>query len=144
VKGIPAGTPVVAGGEDGFVRYRLWMLKKVSGSNVGKIDSYYVQGSDLAMKVLTGFTPNSSQWQKFDLSNNKLVGDLLSVKPTKKKQDGRTDDNWALVEGDKWVLLRLDSGGAVVGVGEGGAGVFASSSCATSLVGAAVIRTLSP
>lgn len=142
IKGATTTTPPVTAADDQYLRYRLWALQKVSGDNVGKIDSYYVQGSDLLMKVAQGFTPGSSQWQKFDVGMNKLVDGPLGQKPAKKKPDGTENPNWALVQADQWVVLRVDNTGAIVGVGNVDAGFVVSDSCASSLSGAAVARIL--
>jgi hypothetical protein len=107
---------------DGYLRYQLWGLEQ--NRDRRKVD-YFVQGSDLDGWLRSGnFAPRAGQWQKFDLEQKKLVGEVLRIEP---KNFGCT---FKRVE--KYVVLRVDSSGAITCVGDG-AGQLLAESCAASL-----------
>jgi hypothetical protein len=124
--------PLVTSADDMYLRYQLWALVKQATGNQD-IDSYYIQGDDLKSMVGVGFQPAASQWQQFDLSTKKPTGAILLSKPTKV-------GNYDFVRVQQYVVLRVDSNGTVVGVGDGTSGLAVSDSCASSLVGAVILR----
>jgi hypothetical protein len=86
-------------------------------------------------KVKVGFQPGASQWQSIviDTMGGTQLGDLSYTEPS------LADHKFQLVS--KWIILRVDSGGTVVAVGNPGTnGNAVSDSCASSLVGAAVVK----
>jgi hypothetical protein len=123
---------LVTASDDTYLRYQLWALVKQANGNPD-IDSYYIQGDDLKSMVGVGFQPTASQWQQFDMTNKKPIGLMLTTKPAKA-------GNYEFVRVQQYVVLRVDKGGTVVGVGDGVSGLAVSDSCASSLVGAAILR----
>ena len=140
---IPQTATVVTDADDVYLRYRLWGWVK---NNTREVKSYYIQGSDFLSigfpaKVDAKFQPKSGQWQLFDLSGGAPTGSFMAQKPgSSTTSQPPASNSYTFKQVDKWVVLRVDSQGYVVGIGGGGNGVLASDSCVTSLVGAAVLK----
>jgi hypothetical protein len=131
VKTTQSAIEVVRTSDDTYLRYQLWALVKQVGTL--EVDSYYIQGDDLKTMVAVGFQPAASQWQQFDMASKKPSGSILYSKPAKSGQ-------YDFVRVEQYVVLRVNNSGTVVGVGDAGTGLAVSDSCASSLVGAAVLR----
>jgi hypothetical protein len=134
VKGVQSSIASITTVDDTYLRYQLWALVKLSNSATPKFDSYYIRGDDLKSKVGMGFQPKAEEWQRFDLISMKPAGSILFSPPQKK--------NYEFKQVQQYVVLRVDSNGTVVAVGDGASGLAVSDSCASSLVGAAVVRTM--
>ncbi|HMO47440.1 MAG TPA: hypothetical protein PKB14_15580 [Rubrivivax sp.] len=145
----PVDVPLVTSAEDTFLRVQLWGLIKKSNN---KVESYWVQGSaeELVGRVTRAFQPKNGEWQRMatDWSGNPTgmtEGACTSLKPgsskdSKSPKDKDKDKGYRFERVNKWVVLRVDSHGSIVGVGGSGPGLLASDSCAASLAGAAILR----
>ena len=110
VKPVP---DVLPSPNDGYVRYQLWALVNESGNVIG--NKYYIQGSDFgSMHVAVGFRPATNEWQEFDIATNTAANTYLLRKPSSGTNEFKQVPQYA--------ILRIDSSGAIVGVGDGTSG----------------------
>lgn len=103
---------------DNLVRVALWERPKSGG---GK--TYYVRGSSFPHDTAVGSAvPGQGQWQQFNVGTNELVANTrTSQQPSNVTQST-----------DKWVAVRYDVDGTIVGVGKSGSGTAIGTSCWTS------------
>ena len=111
----------VTGADDQLLRYQLWM---VTGPGSSGVKSYWIKGADLSPFVRNSQQPflSSSQYQQFDIANNVLVSNTITT-----TQPGST--NSTFTPSMKYVVLRIDKTGAVVGAGATGTGAPVGDSC---------------
>ena len=105
--------------DDQLLRCQLWGLFK-DGNRIAV--SYWIRGVDLSAFVRAQQTPFllSTQFQQFDVTNNVLSGSPT----TTPDQPG-----YRFLAVSKYVVLRIDKNGAVVGAGAGTNGAPVGDSC---------------
>lgn len=118
---ITGSSITVTGADDQLLRYQLWMVK---GSGNSGVKSYWIKGADLTPFVRNSQPPflSSSQYQQFDIANNALVSNTITT-----TQPGGKNETFTLSM--KYVVLRIDKTGAVVGAGATGTGAPVGDSC---------------
>lgn len=111
----------VTSADDLLFRYQLWAL--VDNSNSANVLSYWIRGADLAAFNFAG-PPflSSTQFQQFDITSNALVpGTVTSTQPA--------TAGFTFQQVSRYVVLRVDSTGALVSAGGTGSGAPVSDSC---------------
>lgn len=105
--------------DDSLFRYQLWGLVD-SSSNVV---SYWIRGQDLMPFMRASQLPflQNGQFQQFDITTNSLVGPVTATQPN---GTGLTFQQVV-----KYVVLRVNSTGALVSAGGAGSGAPVSDSC---------------
>jgi hypothetical protein len=114
----PVTGPVTSSAStDNLVRVALWEQDLGGG-----VKAYFVDGSSFPNPpLITSPVPGPGRWQPFDLVNNQLTGTSTDVQPP-----GSTQST------DKFVAVRYDADGEIVGVGATGGGTAIGQSCWTS------------
>ena len=112
----------VTSADDLLFRYQLWAL--VHNGHTADVLSYWVRGSDLTVFIRASQPPflQSSQFQQFDTTANALLS--ATVTTTQPSDPGSTFQRVS-----KYVVLRVNSTGALVSAGGSGSGAPVSDSC---------------
>ena len=108
--------------DDSYFRYRLWVIRKKTDNT---IDSAWVRGADLSVYVRNGQMPflDSSSWQGFAIASNALSGSVITTMPSPNGAEN------SLEQTGPWVVLRVNSTGALVGAGVSGSGSSVADTC---------------
>ena len=107
--------------DDQLFRYQLWAV--VKNSNM-RVQSYWIRGADLTVFIRASQQPflTSNQFQQFDIT----TVNALSGMPTTTQPNGAGE---TFQQVSKYVVLRVNSTGALVGAGGSGNGAPVSDSC---------------
>lgn len=122
----------VTSADDNLLRFNLWGLVQNNDPTKVHKSKYYVPVS-VSYLAQPPANPDSTRWYEFNVSTNQASTTAVNA-PSK------TD--WTFKPtGLKYAVLRVNPDtGVVVGVGGTGPGVVVSDSCASSLVGGALLN----
>jgi hypothetical protein len=118
----PTTQAVVTSNDGAWLRVQLWAYVKSGKAYNGE---YWLRGSDLSAYVVNAQMPflSSTQFQKFNIDTNVLVGAALSTQPV------APDDKHVWQAVSRFVSLRVTATGAIVSAG---ASTVSSASSAVS------------